>query len=315
MGTSTEFAVTSGVQPTATAHRESAATRRVTLRIASSLALIPAASIVIVCFYLFLVWTVYISFTDSHLLPSYELTGFHQYRRLFESDRWWTAMRNLGLYSGSFICVCTLLGFILALLIDRGIRWEKLARAIFMLPLALSFVVTGVIWQWLLNPTLGVERIAHDLGWQAFEFDWLVRSDRSIYTIALAAVWQQTGMCMALFLAGMRGIDPAIWRVAQVDGIPPWRVYVYIVVPMLRPVFFTALVLLFAVAAKSYDLVVTLTGGGPGFSSDLPSRYIIDLIGRQELGLGAAGAIVLLGTIAAVIGPYLYVEMRKQRYQ
>jgi glucose/mannose transport system permease protein len=221
-------------------------------------------------------------------------------------------MGNLAVYSLCFISGCVLLGYVLAILIDRSVRYEALYRTIFMLPLSISFVVTGIIWQWLLNPTLGIQQAVRDLGWDDFAFNWLVRSDRSIYTIAIAAIWQQAGMCMVLFLAGLRSIDPKVWQIARIDAIPPWRVYVQVITPMLGPAFVAAIVLLFSMAAKSFDLVITLTGGGPGFASDLPARFVVELIGRQELGLAAAGACVLLCTVAAVIGPYIYIMTRRQ---
>jgi glucose/mannose transport system permease protein len=280
----------------------------------AKIALVPAAVITAVCFYAFVGWTVVISMTRSRLLPVYNFVGLDQYRRLFANDRWWTAMENLAIHGTLFIVGCTVLGYVLALLLDRATRGESFFRTVFMLPLSMSFIVTGTIWQWLLNPTLGIQDAVRDLGWTEFVFNWIVRPDRAIYTLAIAGVWQQVGLCMALFLAGLRGIDPNIWKATRVDGIPTWRVYTDIITPMLRPVFFSVFVLLSAMVLKSFDLVVALTGGGPGFSSDLPARFVVDhILNRQELGLGAAGAFMMLCTIAAVISPYLYVELRAPR--
>jgi len=287
--------------------------RRLSLKTASFLAMIPTAGLVAVVFYVFVGWTVVISFTSSRLLPSYTFVGWQQYRRLFASNRWWTTMENLAIYASTLICGCMALGLMLAVLIDRGTRFERLYRTSLMLPLSMSFVVTGIVWQWLLNPGLGIEHAVRVLGWDEFRFDWLVRSDRSIYTIALAGIWQQSGMCMAIFLAGLRSVDGNFWKAARVDAIPTWRVYLQIIFPQMRTAFFTAFVLMFAAAAKSYDLVVTLTGGGPGFASDLPARFVVEHLARNELGMGAAGACMLLITIAAAVGPYLYMEMRRQK--
>ncbi|WP_084536899.1 carbohydrate ABC transporter permease [Azospirillum halopraeferens] len=288
--------------------------RRLSPATAARIALIPATVITVVCFYAFIAWTFVISLTRSRLLPVYDFVGFDQYRRLFANARWWTAMENLAIHGTLFIVGCTLAGYALAILIDRGVRAESVFRTIFMLPLSMSFIVTGVIWQWLLNPTFGIQDAVRDLGWTDFVFNWIVRQDRAIYTLAIAGVWQQVGLCMALFLAGLRGIDPNIWKATRVDGIPTWRVYLHIITPMLRPVFFTVVVLLAALVMKAFDLVVALTGGGPGFASDLPARFVVDhILNRQELGLGAAGAFMMLCTIAAVIAPYLYVELRKSR--
>jgi glucose/mannose transport system permease protein len=283
------------------------------LRTAAALVLVPASCITFVCFFLFIAWTFLISLTPSRLLPTYDFAGWDQYRRLFANAHWWTAMGNLAIYAACVMFGCISLGYVLAVLIDRGVRWERLHRAVFMLPLSVSFVVTGLIWQWLLNPGLGIQQAVRDIGWASFVFDWLVRSDRAIYTIAIASIWQHAGICMALFLAGLRGLDPNVWKSTKVDGIPIWRVYAHVITPMLRPAFYTAAVLLFCTSLKAFDVVVTLTGGGPGFSSDLPGRFVVELIRRQELGMGAAGACVLLGTAVAAIGPYLYVESRRKK--
>ncbi|MDP2699321.1 carbohydrate ABC transporter permease [Thalassospira sp.] len=277
-------------------------------------ALIPALIITIVCFYGFIVWTFIISLTRSRLLPVYNFTGFDQYARLFANERWWTSMQNLAIHGCLFIGGCVVIGYGLAILIDRGVRGEGLFRTMFMMPLSMSFIVTGVIWQWVMNPTLGLQEAVRDLGWVTFEFNWIVRQDRSIYTLAIAGIWQQVGLCMALFLAGLRNVDPNIWKASRVDGIPVWRVYLHIITPMMRTVFFTVFILMSAIVMKAFDLVVALTGGGPGFSSDLPARFVVDhILNRQELGMGAAGAFVLLCTVLAVISPYIYFELRKAR--
>lgn len=300
-------------QPTALVAGRCTHRGRTTLAAASRLALVPATTITFLCFYAFVAWTFVISLTSSRLLPVYDLIGFDQYRRLFANPRWWTAMANLGIYATCLIGGCLLLGYGLAILIEHARRWCRWLRSVFLLPLSLSFVVTGVIWQWLLNPATGIQRAVRDLGWAEFRFDWVVRPDRAIYTLALAGIWQQTGMCMAVLLAGLRSIDPTVWKMSIIDGIPTWRVYLHVITPMLRPAFLTAAVLLFSTAIKSYDLVVALTGGGPGFSSDLPARFVMELISRQQLGMAAAGACTLLCTVAAVIGPYLYWELRRAK--
>ena len=269
------------------------------------MALIPAMAITIFCFYGFIIWTFVISLTRSRLLPVYKFTGFDQYGRLFANERWWTAMQNLAIHGFLFIGGCIVFGYLLAILIDRGVKAEGLFRTVFMLPLSMSFIVTGVIWQWVMNPGLGLQEAVRALGWAGFEFNWIVRPDRSIYTLAIAGIWQQ---------AGLRNIDPNIWKAARVDGIPVWRVYLHIVTPMMRTVFFTVFILMSAIVMKAFDLVVALTGGGPGFSSDLPARFVVDhILNRQELGLGAAGAFVLLCTVIAVIAPYIYFELQKER--
>jgi glucose/mannose transport system permease protein len=275
------------------------------------IAIVHTTLIVVCCVVGFLCWTTAISFTSSTLFPVADFSGFDEYRRLFESARWRAAIQNLLVYASCSIAICITLGYLLAILVSRVIEWERVYRALFLFPLAVSFVATGLVWQWLLNPVSGIEHSLRHLGFPGASFDWLVRPDRAIFTLVTACVWQQTGMCAGLFLAGMRGIDPQLMKAVRVEGIPPWRVHVHIIAPILRPVFFTVVVLLFAVTAKSYDLVVTLTGGGPGFSSDLPSRFIVDQIGRQQLGLSAAGAVVLILLMALLLAPYLRAEFRR----
>lgn len=280
------------------------------LKVACRLALAPATLVTFLCFYAFAIWTFVISLTSSHLLPVYHFVGLAQYRRLFENARWWDSMSNLAIYAGCLVAGALLLGYGLAILIDRAARWQTLCRALLMLPLSVSFVVTGLLWQWLLNPGLGLQQAVRSLGWSSFHFDWLVRADRSIYTLAIAGIWQQSGMCMAIFFAALRGVDPNLWKLASLEGISIHRFYLHVITPILRPAFLTATVLMLSVAVNSYDLVVTLTGGGPGFSSDLPARFVVELINRQELGMGAAGACMLLATVAATVGPYLYLQLR-----
>ena len=260
-----------------------------------------------------LLWTVYISFTGSRLLPDYEWVAFAQYERLFATLRWQIAYSNMFIFGVLFIGICLVLGFVLAVAIDQHIRAEGLFRTIFLYPLSMSFVVTGLAWQWFLNPTLGLQAVVRDLGFENFVFDWLVRGDRAIYTLVIAAVWQASGLVMAIMLAGLRGIDKEIWRATRIDGVHPARVYWHVVLPMLRPMVMTAVVLLAIGVVKSYDLVVAMTGGGPGNASDLPARFVIDhTFQRANLGLAAAGAVAMLVAMAAAVVPYLYSEMRRR---
>jgi len=273
------------------------------------LALLPAGTIALVCFAGFAAWTVLISFTDSGLLPDYGFIGLHQYQRLFSSGRWWTTLRNLAIFGTVLLVGCTTLGYLLACLIDRRggapIAWG----VVFILPLSVSFIVTGIVWQWMLNPSTGLQAVAHEIGWSGLRVDWLVRRDRSIFVVAIAGIWQQTGVSMILFLAGMSGIDHNIWRAATVDGIPAWRVYVTIIAPLLRHVFLLNTILLVATIAKSFDLVLALTGGGPGFASDLPARFVVEhMFERQELALGASGASVMMLTVLLGLSPYVYLR-------
>ncbi len=266
--------------------------------------------------YGFVLWTAWISFTKSRLLPKYDLAGIFQYVKLFSNDRWWVASKNLLIFGSLFILFCIVLGLIIAILLDQRIRVEGALRTIYLYPMALSFIVTGTAWKWILNPGLGFERLVRQLGFTDFTFDWLVNSDMSIYTIVIAGVWQSTGFVMALFLAGLRGIDDAIIKAAQVDGASLPRIYWRIIIPSLRPVFFSAIIILSHIAIKSFDLVVVLTRGGPGYSSDLPATFMYAFaFNRNQLGFGAASAMVMFGAVMAIIIPYLYSELRMKRYE
>jgi len=271
-----------------------------------------AASLVFV--YGFILWTGYLSLTESRLLPNFEFAGLVQYERLFENERWWTAAKNLGIFGGLFIGVSLALGLLIAILLDQKIRAEGALRAVYLYPMALSFIVTGTAWKWMLNPGLGFEKVVRDLGFANFTFDWLVNPDLAIYTVVIAGVWQSSGFVIALFLAGLRGIDDEIIKAAQVDGASAPRIYWKIVIPSLRPVFFSVLLILSHIAIKSFDLVMALTGGGPGTSSDVPAIFMYQFsFTRGQLGLGAASAMMMLVTIVAVLVPLMYLETRSTR--
>ena len=270
------------------------------------------ASLVFV--YGFIGLTAWLSLTDSHMMPNYEYAGFGQYANLFEIDRWWTAAANLGIFGGLFILVCLAIGLTLAILLDQRIRHEGALRAIYLYPMALSFIVTGAAWKWILNPGLGLEKMMHDWGFANFTFDWLVNSDMSIYTVVIAGVWQSSGFVMALFLAGLRGVDDAIIKAAMVDGASLPTIYRRIVIPSLRPVFFSVLLVLAHIAIKSFDLVMALTAGGPGTSSDVPAIFMYQFsFTRGQLGLGAASAMMMLATVLAVLVPLMYLETKGAR--
>lgn len=264
--------------------------------------------------YGFIIWTGVLSFTKSRLLPNYEFVGFAQYVTLFGNERWWVALKNLCVFGGLFIFVCLAVGLLLAILLDQKIRAEGALRSIYLYPMALSFIVTGTAWKWILNPGLGVERLVQQMGFPGFTFDWLVNPEMSIYAVVLAGAWQSSGFVMALFLAGLRGIDDSIIKAAQVDGASMPRIYWSIIIPSLRPVFFSAVMILAHIAIKSFDLVMALTGGGPGFSSDVPATFMYAFgFTRNQIGLGAASAMMMLATVVAVIVPMMYSEVRRSR--
>jgi len=263
--------------------------------------------------YGFILWTAWLSFTESRILPRYDFAGLVQYVALFANDRWWIALKNLGIFGGLFILFCLAIGLLLAILLDQRIRAEGFLRSIYLYPMALSFIVTGTAWRWILNPGLGFEHLVRQLGFEHFTFDWIVTPGMSIYAVVIAGAWQSTGFVMALFLAGLRGIDDSIIKAAQVDGAGPVRIYASIIIPSLRPVFFSSLIILGHIAIKSFDLVMALTGGGPGFSSDLPATFMYTFaFNRNQIGLGAASAMMMLMTVVAIIVPMIYSETRRR---
>ena len=261
-----------------------------------------------------MLWSLRISLSSSRSLPQYDFVGLAQYQRLFTNERWLHSLHNLALYTPLFIAACLVVGFLLAVLVDRQASAGGLLRAVFLYPYALSFIATGLIWQWLLNPELGIQQAVRGWGLAGFSFDWLVDQDRVIYTIVIATVWQGAGLVMAILLAGLRGIDADILRAARLDGVPAWRIHVSIVIPMLGYSFATAALLLLTAAVKLYDAVIAMTQGGPGTASEVPAKFIMDhLFGRANIALASAGATVMVLTAVALLAPLLYVRQRALR--
>jgi glucose/mannose transport system permease protein len=273
----------------------------------------PTLLISLVFVYGFILWTGWLSFTESRMLPRYEFAGLVRYVTLFGNDRWWVAVRNLAVFGSLFIFVCLAFGLLMAILLDQRIRAEGFVRSIYLYPMALSFIVTGTAWKWILNPGLGFERVVQQLGFSNFTFDWLVNPKMSIYAVVIAGAWQSSGFVMALFLAGLRGIDESIIKAAQVDGASMPRICWSIIIPSLGR-YFQRLHHPRHIAIKSFDLVMALTGGGPGFSSDMPATFMYAFgFTRNQIGLGAASAMMMMMTVAAVVVPLMYSELRRQR--
>jgi glucose/mannose transport system permease protein len=264
-----------------------------------------------------MIWNGVLSVTASRMLPNYEtFVGLEQYAKLWEMDRWWLALKNLGVFSVLYVGGSMLIGMALAIVLDQKVRAEGLLRTIYLYPMALSFIVTGTAWKWMLNPSLGLEKLMHDLGWQSFTFDWLVQGDTAIYCVVIAGIWQSAGFAMALFLAGLRGIDDSIIKAAQMDGASLPRIYWRVILPILRPVVFSTVMVLSHLSIKSFDLVMALTGGGPGFASDVPATFMYVMsFTRGQIGLGAASATMMLATVAAIVVPYLYSELRSKPHE
>jgi len=283
--------------------------------LSSKVAAMPMIFTSIGVFIIATLWTIYHSFTNSRMLPKSEFVGLAQYERLWSSDRWYMSIENLAIYGICSLIFSLLIGFMLAALLDQKTRFENTFRTIFLYPFALSFIVTGLVWQWILNPEYGVEKIVRSIGFESFVFNPLYDIDIVIYGILVAGLWQGTGFIMCLMLAGLRGIDQEIWKAARIDGIPMWKTYIQVVIPMMRPVFVTTLVIIAAGIIKVYDLVVAQTSGGPGISSEVPAKYVYDyMFSAQNLGQGFAASTMMLVSVLIVLIPFAYLELGRRKY-
>lgn len=275
----------------------------------AKIAALPMIATALVVFTGGTLWTVAYSFTKSRMLPKWKFVGFDQYERLWGTSRWMVSIENLFIYGICMLVFSFVVGFVLAALMDQKIRFENTFRTIILYPFALSFIVTGLVWQWLLNPDFGIQSIVRSLGFTSFTFDPLYNPDIAIFGILIAGLWQGTGLIMVLMLAGLRGIDQEIWKAARVDGIPAWKTYVYVIIPMMRPVFITTLVLVASSIVKVYDLVVAQTGGGPGISTEMPAKYVYDyMFAGQNLGQGFAASTMMLLAVMVVVIPWAMME-------
>ena len=277
--------------------------------LSAKIASIPMILTAVVVFLGGTLWTVLYSFTSSRLLPKLNFVGIDQYERLWNTRRWLISIENLALF-GLFSMVFTLVvGFTLAALLDRKIRFENTFRTILLYPFALSFIVTGLAWQWILNPDFGLQRVVQNMGWQNFSFDPLNNPDIVMFGLLIAGLWQGTGLIMVIMLAGLRGIDDEIWKAARIDGIGTVKTYIKIIIPMMRPVFITALVIIASGIVKLYDLVVAQTSGGPGIASEVPAKYVMEyMFGAQNLGQGFAASTMMLVSVVVILIPWAYLE-------
>ena len=262
------------------------------------------------------IWTVVYSFTNSGLLPRLQWVGLDQYERLWTTRKWLVSIENLAIYGLCMLVLVFVIGFILAALIDQKIRFEDTIRTVILYPYALSFVVTGLVWQWMLNPEFGVQKVVRGWGWESFTFDPLYSADIAIYGVLIAGIWQGSGLVMVLMLAGLRGIDQDVWKASRVDGIPTWKAYIFVIIPMMRPVFVTTLVIVVTGIVKIYDLTVAQTGGGPGISTEVPAKYVYDMMFQaNNLGQGFAASTMMLVTVALIVIPWAILEFGGSKHR
>ena len=262
------------------------------------------------------IWTVVYSFTNSGLLPRLQWVGLDQYERLWTTRKWLVSIENLAIYGLCMLVLVFVIGFILAALIDQKIRFEDTIRTVILYPYALSFVVTGLVWQWMLNPEFGVQKVVRGWGWESFTFDPLYSAEIAIYGVLIAGIWQGSGLVMVLMLAGLRGIDQDVWKASRVDGIPTWKAYIFVIIPMMRPVFVTTLVIVVTGIVKIYDLIVAQTGGGPGISTEVPAKYVYDMMFQaNNLGQGFAASTMMLVTVALIVIPWAILEFGGSKHR
>lgn len=265
--------------------------------------------------FVFSVWTLYIALSNSTLLPSYGFVGLENFESLWSNRRWNQSYSNLFFFSGFYILGSMAVGLLLAILIDQRVRGESVWRTIFLYPLAVSFIVTGTVWSWLYNPTTGIELLFRNLGWTDFNFAIITDRNTAIYAVIATGIWQSSGFAMALFLAGLRSVDPDIVKAAQIDGASTFRTYRKVILPTIAPIFLAVAVVQIQFAIKTFDLVAALTRGGPGTATTFPAIYVYDMMfQRGQIGEGAAAAVMMLAALAVVLVPYsLWIVWRRRR--
>ncbi|MCB9992887.1 MAG: sugar ABC transporter permease [Hyphomicrobiaceae bacterium] len=280
------------------------------------IALVPALLVTAVAFVGSIGWTIYISLTTSRRFPDYEINWdewLRQYERLFKDGAWATSLKNLVVLGlGSTLAI--ILGFILAAMIEKEKRGEGFFRTIFLYPLAVSLIVAGIVWRWMFNPSLGIENFLHELGWTSASFNWLAAPDTAMYGIILASIWHGSGFYMALMLAGLHSINGEIWSAARLDGVSVWRLYIEIIIPMMRFTFLTCAILLSLGVVKAYDIIVAMTNGGPGSSTWMPAYFTLNAYsGRSNIAYASAAAVIMLLITAAIFIPLVMVTAWRVR--
>ena len=280
------------------------------------LALTPALGVTLVAFAGSIGWTIWMSLTRSRRFADYTINWAEwprQYNRLLNDDIFINALKNMVVLGvGSLLAI--VFGFILAAMIDREKRGEGIFRTVFLYPLAVSLIVTGLAWRWLFNPTLGVENFLHQIGLPWAKFDWLNYPETAMYGIILGTVWQGAGFYMALMLSGLKSINTEIWSAARLDGVSFWRLYAEIIIPMMKFTFLTCAILLSLGVVKAYDMVYAMTNGGPGQSTWVPAYYTIDAYWQKSnLGLASAAAVVMLGITVLIFLPMVLLVAWQQR--
>lgn len=289
-------------------------------RLYAILFILPSIIIIFIFVYLFIAWTGYISLTKwNNVIPNLKLVGLRNYIRLFQIERFQIDLQNTFVFTVLFILACITIGLGLAVLLDQKIKGESIFRSIFLFPMSLSFIVTGVVWRWILNPgsaelgSIGINQLFDKLGLGFLKSGWYTDPSIGIKAVVIAAVWQLSGYTMAMYLAGLRGISYELREAAQVDGATPTQVYRYVILPLLKPITIGAVIILGHISLKIFDLIMAMTGPGPGFSTDVPAYFMYDTTFRgNKFAQGASIAIIMLIMVGALVIPYLIYNAKRR---
>lgn len=319
-------------------------------RLLSLLLISPSVIAIAVFVYGFIGFTAYSSLTKwDALTPDLTFVGLRNYAKLFTIDRFLCDLRNTVTFTALFLAACLLVGLVLAILLDQRVKGENVFRSIYLFPMAISFIVTGVVWRWLLNPgtaqtgSSGINLLFEKLGLGFLRSGWFtdptilyihpesalgtflgriglgglaspyVGISLAMVSVVIAATWQMSGYTMALYLAGLRAIPDELREAARVDGASEWQLYRHIILPLLRPVTLSAVIILGHISLKIFDLVVSMTGPGPAFATDVPAFFMFDTTFRgSNYAQGAAIATLLLILVAVLVVPYLVYTVRTE---
>jgi len=272
-------------------------------RHAAAIAIFPVMFVALIFYFGSVVWSMIMSLTPSKVFPDMVFVGLRNFRRLFNDDLWLLSLRNLLIFAAGSI-VSLLLGFILAVLLDSKPLGERVFQTVYLYPMAISLIITGLVWQWLFNPTMGLQQFFRDLGLKNFDFNWVASKQKVMLAVLMAVIWQSAGFYMVLSSSGIKGVDGEIWQASRIDGIPKLRMYLEVVIPMMKFTFLTCFVLISIGAVKAYDIIVAMTNAGPGGHSVMPSYYIVTMyVTRQNIAMGASGSTIVLLIVVAIMLP------------
>ncbi|OUC06144.1 hypothetical protein RY27_22835 [Litorilinea aerophila] len=271
------------------------------------LVLTPSIIAVALFIYGFIGWTFYMSTVKwNSQVPDFTFVGLANWERLFSDRRFHIDLRNLVYYAAGFMTQCIVFGFIIAALLDQKIKGEAIYRTIIIFPFAVSGIVTGVAWRWLMQPSTGINLLFAKIGLENFQPTWNSHPQYGMWAVSIAAAWQFTGYVMALYLAGLRGIPNELREAAAIDGAGTFATYRHVIIPLLMPVTFTAIVLTGMNSIRVFDLVSAMSGSGPAFATDTLAFYMFQsTFGAYRYSLGAAIGSFMIFLSAFLIVPYL----------